>query len=78
MEAKFSEKIDGIEVLTEKPYHAIAHVGKTPSVLCPRQTKSANCSQYPGAHKAGKSKCEHLCAYSNATEQEEMIKKQHQ
>lgn len=55
---------DTVEVISSKPYYAVAHVGNMPSIIhFPRQTKSANCSMHPGAHKAGKSKCEHLIAH---------------
>ena len=61
MESKYNEPKEVIEVLSEKPYYAVAHTGKHPAVIhFPRQTKAPNCSEHPGSHKAKKSKCEHL------------------
>ena len=45
LEKKFNDKEREIEVLSEDPYYAVAHVGKMPAIIhFPRQTKSANCS----------------------------------
>ena len=53
-----------VDIISKTPYYAIAHAGKSPAVIhFPRQTKSANCTMHPGAHKAGKSKCEHLAVH---------------
>ena len=76
LDKKYDEKKEDVEVLMEKPYYAIAHVGKAPAVIhFPRQTKSANCSQHPGAHKAGKSRCEHLVAHGQKNKVENAIEK---
>ena len=43
LDKKYDEKKEDVEVLMEKPYYAIAHVGKAPAVIhFPRQTKSAD------------------------------------
>ena len=64
MESKYNEPKEVIEVLSEKPYYAVAHAGKHPAVIhFPRQTKAPNCSEHPGSHKAKKSKCEHLSVH---------------
>ena len=71
LENKFNDKEREIEVLSEDPYYAVAHVGKTPAVIhFPRQTKSANCSQHPGAHTKKGGKCEHLVAHMEKFNQE--------
>ena len=58
---KYDEANEDLEVVNEDPYLAVAHVGDVPAVIhFPRQTKSANCSEHPGAHKGKKAKCEHL------------------
>ena len=64
MDTKYDEKKESIEVMSEKPYYAIAHAGKVPAIIhFPRQTKSANCSVHPGSHKAGKTRCAHLVTH---------------
>ena len=69
---KYNEKNENIEVVSEDPYYAIAHVGKVPSVIhFPLRTKAANCSQHPGSHKARKHKCEHLVAHFDKFQEEE-------
>ena len=81
LESKYNEKIETIEVMSDKPYYAIAHAGKAPAIIhFPRQTKSANCTAHPGSHKAGKSRCEHLVAHEekhkaeNETEDHQNLK----
>ena len=63
LEAKFNEPEEVIEVVSEEPYYAIAHVDIPAVIHFPRQTKTANCSQHPGAHKQKKSRCGHLSAH---------------
>ena len=58
---EYDEKDEDLELVCEDPYLAVAHVGNVPAIIhFPRQTKSANCSEHPGAHKGKKMKCEHL------------------
>ena len=67
----FDAPKEDIEVMSEKPYFAIAHSGKHPAVIhFPRQSKAPNCSQHPGAHKARKNKCEHLSAHEKQFREE--------
>ena len=48
---KFNEEEEQIKVLSEDPNLAIAHGSKLPSVIhFPKHSKSAHCSQQPGAH----------------------------
>ena len=38
LENKYNEKIETIEVMSDKPYYAIAHAGKAPAIIhFPRQ-----------------------------------------
>ena len=54
---KYSEDPGNVEVMSEDPYYAIVHAGDVPAVIhFPRQTKSPNCSEHPGSHKAKKSR----------------------
>ena len=58
---KYNSETNDVVVMNEDPYLAIAHVDDVPSVIhFPRQTKSPNCSEHPGAHKGKKTRCEHL------------------
>ena len=76
---KYNEKNENIEVVSEDPYYAIAHVGKVPSVIhFPLRTKAANCSQHPGSHKARKHKCEHLVAHFDKFQEAENKSKNQQ
>ena len=53
---KYFEDPGNVEVMSEDPYYAIVHAGDVPAVIYfPRQTKSPNCSEHPGSHKAKKS-----------------------
>ena len=71
MKMKFEEPKQDIEVMSEKPYFAIAHSGKHPAVIYfPRQSKAPNCSQHPGAHKARKNKCDHLSSHEKQFREE--------
>ena len=71
LENKFNDKERVFEVLSEEPYYAVAHVGKTPAVIhFPRQTNSANCIQHPGAQTKKGGKCEHLVAHMDKLNQE--------
>ena len=61
---KYFEDPGNVEVMSEDPYYAIVHAGDVPAVIYfPRQTKSPNCSEHPGSHKAKKSRCEHLALH---------------
>ena len=72
IEKKYEEENEVIEVLSENPYFAVAHVGKSPSLIFfPKLSKAPNCSAHPGAHKARKNKCEHLVAHMNHFKEQE-------
>ena len=76
LEKKFNEPEEVIEVISEDPYLAVAHVD-TPAVIhFPRQTKTANCSQHPGAHAQKKSRCVHLTAHFDRFSSEQLHGKQ--
>ena len=55
-----------MEKVNDDPYLAVAHAGEVPAIIhFPRQTKSSNRSEHPGAHKGKNTKCEHLSLYSD-------------
>ena len=65
LKTKYYEEKEDLEIVNDDPYLAVAHAGEVPAIIhFPRQTKSANCSEHPGAHKGKKTKCEHLSLYS--------------
>ena len=64
MNKKYVEDPGNVEVVSEDPFYAVVHAGDVPAVIhFPRQTKSPNCSEHPGSHKAKKSRCQHLSVY---------------
>ena len=73
LEKKFDEPEELIEIIiSEDPYLAVAHVDVPAVIHFPRHTKTANCSQHPGAHAQKKSRCVHLSAHFDRFSSEQL------